>query len=610
MLRQGADASDVAVLAAAAELGRIVDAPESQDGVKILKALIEFEALEIRLACMPSSGTIFHDKIGIFGDAFGNALSFSGSANETWRAWHPKGNHESFEIFCSWRAADAARVADHAAFFEQAWRNERPGIEVVDLKAAFSADLVAVGPDDPEQVLRDAAEVSGARAGSVSNPIKLGKHQRRAVDAWEANGCRGVLKHATGSGKTFTALEAIRRHIERGGPSVVLVPSVLLLDQWSREADRFFAPDPPSTLLVGAGNTDWRREGAIGAFTAPNLTGPRLTIATLQTAVSEDFRQMIQGGDHLLVVCDEVHNFGAPSYRSLDALDAGARLGLSATPERFRDPEGTAAIFDYFGPVLEPVLTLEDAVEAGRLCPYDYFVHPVDLEPDEVDEWDEVTNQIKRVAAIEGGLTRGEMSERMQLLLIRRSRIAKQAARKAPMAASIVEHNFRAGQHWLVYCDDRDQLRTVVDLLKERGLPTTEYWSEMKGDRAATMAQFERSGGVLVAIKCLDEGVDVPKISHGIILASTQNPREFIQRRGRMLRRSDDKHYAVIHDLLVAPPENQDSNFDSLVAAELVRAREFAESATNEACKLDIESLRVAWGAPDETSSLTLEVAS
>lgn len=592
VLQAGADPVIVASTAAAIELSRILEFEDSTDGARVLKALLEYGALEIKVATTQNPGTIFHDKIGLFTDAHGNTLTFAGSVNETWRAWHPNGNHESFEVFHSWDPGDAERVDRHRVFFDDLWEGDRQGIDVVDLREAFADRLIHVGDDEPGAVLTRAAE--GA-PGPDEAGIRLQKHQLGAVAAWEENDRRGVIKHATGSGKTYTALEAVRRHIEGGKPALIMVPSALLLEQWLEETAIFFAPDGVAVLAAGAGHDAWKRDGSLAVFSDGSLAEPRLIISTLQTASSPDFLAALQGGEHLMVVCDEVHNFGAPSYRVLDAVASGPRLGVSATPERFRDPAGTTAIFEYFGPVVGPVITLEDAVRLGRLCPYDYYVHEVGLTVDEAEEWREVTAKIRRAAALAGGRL-DETSEQFKRLLIKRARIAKQAAEKAPLAASIVAEHFRPGQHWLVYCDDREQLGAVLALLRERDIPAMPYWSEMAADRKASMDRFQRSGGVLVAIQCLDEGVDVPALSHGVILASTQNPRQFIQRRGRMLRRTDGKYYAVIHDLVLAPPDVGDADFDSILKAEVLRCLEFAGSAENESCRIKIDALIEEWG--------------
>ena len=170
------------------------------------------------------------------------------------------------------------------------------------------------------------------------------------------------------------------------------------------------------------------------------------------------------------------------------------------------------------------------------------------------------------------------MSEHFKMLLIQRARIVKRAAEKAPLARALLEAQFRPTQRWLVYCDDQSQLLDVIRNLRQSGIPALEYHSAMRGSRPETLDYFEERGGVVVAIKCLDEGVDIPSVDHALILASSTNPREFIQRRGRVLRTAPLKFSAEIHDVLVGL---DDGGARRLVDSDLRRATQFAEGARN-----------------------------
>ena len=198
------------------------------------------------------------------------------------------------------------------------------------------------------------------------------------------------------------------------------------------------------------------------------------------------------------------------------------------------------------------------------------------------------------------------MTEKLKRLLIRRSRIAKKARAKVDLAAHVAA-GYREGDHWLIYCEDTEQLRAVRDRLQADGLPVSEYHTSMDADETATLEWFREFGGVLVSIRCLDEGVDIPQSSHALILASSQNPREFIQRRGRVLRvapATTGKHVAIIHDALVVPAGVQDEDeFTSLTKTEIRRATEFAEHALNGEARVDLAALALRVGvdlsAPD-----------
>lgn len=588
-VKRGLELRDAIDEAARRELERILEYPLARPAVELLAALVAEGALEIRFGVREDGSGIFHDKVGVFTDATGDALSFSGSVNETWQGWHPLGNHESFEVFKSWSRLDGARVADHITYFTGLWEGTAKGLAVYEAPYAFREQLVRLA-----ETVKGGLRTATGRAGP--SPRRLFDHQLLAIQNWEAAGCRGILQHATGSGKTLTALHAVRDWLAQSGPALVIVPSTLLLEQWYAEAERELALLEPSILLVGGGHDEWRRGALLRMHSEPG-SAARLTIATIQTASSRRFIDAVRGGDHLLLVADEVHRLGSDKFRAVFEIPSGAALGLSATPVRGGDEEGTAAISAYFGNVVPPVFELRDAIAAGRLCPYEYYVRLVDLMESEADEYRELTVRIGQVYAT-AGVDAG-MRRYLEYLLIRRSRIVKQAYAKSAAAAEIVARDFQDGQHWLVYCDDQNQLRRVRELMRADGIDAFEYHSNMAGDRDATMHNFRSFGGVLVAIRCLDEGVDIPEVTHAVILASSKNTREFIQRRGRVLRTAPRKRLAVIHDLLVRPPVTRDDKdkraFTSIAEAEVARAAEFARDAVNVATRTLLAGLCIEW---------------
>jgi superfamily II DNA or RNA helicase len=417
-------------------------------------------------------------------------------------------------------------------------------------------------------------------------------HQITAIEAWEHAGRRGILEHATGSGKTYTAILAMRSWLRARRVALVVVPSEILLHQWQSEIGAELADLSPQLLLVGAGNDRWRQEDVLEGFSRVE-GGPRIILGMLQTVSSPLFLNRLAEGSHLLLVADEVHRVGSPKFSSLLSIDAAARLGLSATPVRYGDPDGSSKILSYFGPVLQPPFTLADAIAAGRLCHYNYYVHAIHLEEQEVQEWRKLTKQIARdIAQSRAGLNDNPLSERARLLLIQRARILKGAAQKILLARDVVARAFEDGQRWLIYCDDQRQLGAVMKTITELGLPAEEYHSSMLGHRQATLDKFAVFGGILVAIRCLDEGVDIPATDHALILASSRNPREFIQRRGRVLRTSPGKFFAEVHDALVTPLfETEEPDSVSILKGELARAVQFAESASNDAVKFQLRQL-------------------
>ena len=570
---------------------------------RVLATLIKVGVLDIRLALRPKASGIYHEKIGIFQDAQQQRVSFLGSANETWSAWHRDGNHESIEVFREWQGqTEAERVAAHAKHFERLWRGEVAGLETIPFPEAQRRRLLDFALNDLDAIERE-------RLVDVEPRRKPLPHQLSAIDAWEQAGRKGVFEHATGSGKTFTALTAVKKHIAAGAPALILVPSQLLLEQWADEVAEVL---PEAVLLLaGAGNTKWRHPGRLAAMTGTLSDEPRVVLATMQTAATEGFLESVEGGEHLMMVADEVHQIGSRFNSRAMSIASGASLGLSATPIRYGDPEGTARIFERFGPVVPPPITLQDAIRAGRLVDYEYHPHPIHLSGDESDEWKLLTRRISLEVAKgrDDGSGQRSVSDLAKLLLIQRSRIAKKALAKPGLAAAVLSKSYEEGQHWLVYCEDSEQLGEVMASLREVGISPIEYHSAMAGDRSAAMDWFRRFGGVMVSIKCLDEGVDIPAVSHGLILASSQNPRQFIQRRGRVLRKAPGKHLAVIHDAIVVPLDlEQEPEQASLLRAEFVRAMEFADSALNRSAGAQLRAIATSLGIdPDEGRSEGLE---
>lgn len=586
------------------EIDRLLASEATAYRTRVLATLIAVGALDIRLAVRPEAFGLYHEKIGVFVDSNGNRVSFLGSANETWNGWHFRGNHEAIEVFCEWRGgAEAERVRRHNDYFERLWRGSVNGVEVVAFPEAARRRLAAVRLNSVDDV--DTAILEDDKARRTPLP-----HQTRAIATWKAAGRRGIFEHATGSGKTFTALLAIREHVQQGLPALVLVPSNLLLEQWATEV-RGEIPEA-ALLLAGSGNDRWRAQGRLRSLTDPSSDhGPRVVLSTMQTAATSEFLRGIFGGEHLMVVADEVHQIGSPFNSRALEIESGPRLGLSATPRRYGDPEGTARVFNYFGPVVPPPITLQDAIRAGRLVEYEYFPHPVHLSAEEAEEWRVLTRRISLEIARQDDDASGEkqLSDRVKMLLIQRARIAKKAVGKIRLAAETLRRSYAKGQSWLIYCEDADQLRDVMNALTAVGLSPVEYHTGMAGDRAATLVWFRSFGGVLVSIRCLDEGVDIPAVDHALILASSQNPRQFIQRRGRVLRTAYEKNKAVIHDAIVVPVslEDEPEQF-SLLKSELLRAIEFADSAINVAAAAELRGIALQMGFdPESLGDIGLE---
>jgi len=574
----------------------------------VLAALIGLGVVDIRIAFMKKiSGhnRLFHDKLGLFHDGFGNAVSFKGSMNETWAGLSADGNLESVDVFLSWEhAREANRVKENLVYFDRLWegKTEHEGVVVRPFPDIARSELLSASdakkwPDLVDEICREIEAAERFETTRTPTSKVLRPHQRAALTAWEGQGRRGIFEHATGSGKTFTAISAMRDALRRQEVPVIVVPSELLLEQWREEILENLQDIAPHILRCGAGHSKWREDGLIGPWTRAGADKPRLVLSTMQTASMPEFRSAIRQGNHLFLVADEVHRIGSPNHLQLLTLDTGSRLGLSATPRRAGDPIGTARIFDYFNGIVPPPFTLQDAIKSNALTPYFYHVDTVLLTDVEQEGWNEVTKRIRRLSAQNAAAKEPDPNSDLQIkrLLIERARILKQAERKPAMAAEILSASFQRGQRWIVYCDDLAQLNTVRAALGRAGLESTEYHSAMAGNKEQTIRLFEVNGGIVVSIRCLDEGVDIPTVTHALILASSKNPREYVQRRGRVLRRAEGKDVAHIHDVLVLPAvvdsEDEEGASSNILIGEITRSLEFGKSALNPAAITDLERI-------------------
>jgi len=592
------------------ELSRMLGDEHLTRPTRALAGLVASGVVDVRLAFLEpaapaGSKRIFHDKVGIFRDASGDRIGFRGTMNETYLGLSPDGNLESIDIFPSWVGGrDAERLIDAESRFEHLWANEVPYARVRPFPDLVLAELRRTAAEAPWEVLADqlAAQTPEPSEPVAAQAVRLRCHQVDALTAWEANGNRGILAHATGSGKTATAIEAIRRRLGAGEAPVIIVPTEALLVQWDRTLREQLRDLAPKILLCGAGNDHWRDPGLLRAWVRRAGSEPRIVLAVVNTAATPSFLDAIDPWERVFLVGDEAHRLGSLTFRGILQRGGVSRLGLSATPERAGDQEGTAEVMGYFGGVVH-TYSLAEAIHDGYLTPYTYDPHLVELTAEEQSRWSDLTVRLRRrygriVGAL--GAEAALQDDRVRLLLIQRARIVKGAVGKVELAAGIVSKEFRPGQSWLVYCDTQAQLRLVQQALRERGFHPVEYHSAMSGDEAQTLRELTTNGGILVAIHCLDEGVDIPTATHALILASSRNPREFIQRRGRVLRPSPRKTISHVHDAIVLPAPSgaasSSGDFERAIWAELARAMEFASTAINPESRTRLERLCIRFG--------------
>jgi superfamily II DNA or RNA helicase len=574
----------------------------AQHTLHCLAYLLAAGRLEMKVVVIESG--IFHVKEWIFREGEDLAV-LSGSANFTGQAIGQH-NVESLHLHRSWRDVDNLETCtESAAEFQLHWAGRKRGARTVALPTALAEDLIRTyGTDRPTEADYDVAR---ERARKGYDPAPRGfavpgnvnivdgpyAHQGQAVSAWEAAGRRGILAMATGAGKTISALVAAHRLHDDNSPLaiVISVPTKPLLTQWASECVEFGL----NPLLAPALPRQKRLRSVQLAL--DNLTfgvsQVETIIVTNQGLVDPAFRKLLDDyGGEALLIADEVHNLGGVKEFIGDPPDwPTAKLGLSATPIRQYDEEGSAALLAYFGEVVFE-FSLDDAIGVC-LVEYDYYLHRVDLTESEREHYAELTERIKRRVASMGGAIDSDDTQ-LTILLNQRRLVLETADGKLGALASVLDAAPSGSvKRTLFYATDKDarQLSAVNELLRRRRIRAHQITeSETSRGRllAATLEAFE--SGVLHALtakRVLDEGLNVPQIDTAYILASTTVRKQWVQRRGRVLRPSPrtGKTHAVIHDFLVMPPPGSEVDEDErrFVEAELARGDEFARLARNRA---------------------------
>ncbi len=577
-----------------------------KDRLNALAWLAASGCLQIRLALrLDEDGGIargiFHEKTGIFTDDDGDHVAFSGSSNET--AGGLVENFESVDVFRSWNDPDG-RVAQKISDFDALWENTTPGLKVLDFTAAGS-DLLEFfrDPNRPPPGLIPSGVNDAGSKEKFEPPVgfDLRSYQGDAIRAWSAAGGKGILAMATGSGKTLTALYLASKVAAKNSPMVLIVvcPFINLCKQWLREMAMFGLHPVP--CYEGRQRWESRLEEGYQRLST-GLATVHAIVTTNATFQSDAFQSRIRsrvGSFHHLLIADECHNLGAESIQKTLPDEIQLRLGLSATPERHHDPVGTQAITDYFGGVVYE-FPLAKAIADGRLCSYRYHPHLVSLTPDEAEEYAEITAKLGRMM---GGKEKdSEIGQAAMRLLIRRSRLLASAQNKLEVLDRVISSLPERPKQALFYCGDGRTTDTIADeevrqiqavsrLLGEKhGLKVRNFTFRETTEEREEILRDLASGFLdgVVAIRCLDEGIDVPDLRMGFLLASSTNPRQFVQRRGRLLRHSPGKKRAIIHDFIIQPPDFggtlDDDAFNlerSFFQRELKRITEFCQTAEN-----------------------------
>jgi superfamily II DNA or RNA helicase len=565
----------------------------AKDRLACLSWLLSQGVLEIKLAVPKNikSLAIYHEKLGLFQDEFGNTIAFTGSANESYSALVE--NFECVDVFCSWKENEQERVKSKIKNFERLWNNETPNIDVIYFPEAAKRSLIKLCPPEPpqkevkfqsKQKQRRVAERGGGYnitpedSAKPQLNIELREIQTEAITTFNNANYRGILAMATGSGKTITAL-GCAVELEDVKLIVIGAPTKEIVQQWVEEIEQKTTFRSP---LVAIGKAKlwldplFRKLRLINNDYFDTAKLPLIVIGIYSELAKLRVADLIDDAGGLpqpsLLIADEVHATGASESRRLLREDFSYRLGLSATPIRPYDEEGTEIVLEYFGNIVYE-FSLESAIAANILCEYDYHVYVTSLDDEEHEAYQKLTAKIARLWNKDDD----ENKETITQLKIKRAKIIKEATSKLSCLDHIIT-DYPLKQT-MVYCANIDQATEVSRKLAHQGFSVARYTSKEK-DRQTILSDFAKGYlDAVVAVKCLDEGVDIPSVSQAIILASDTSERQFIQRRGRILRTAPKKTVATLIDILVVPPlEDQQVN---LIQSEVDRVTHFAESARN-----------------------------
>ena len=553
-----------------------------EERLNLLATLIAQERLDIKIAFSLKNNKLglYHEKLGLMYDKDNNIVAFSGSMNETETAF--VSNYEIVDVFTSWN--DNARVTIKQNAFDNLWNNEDQSAYIYDFPEVAKNKLLSYKKDfvdwniDKKEFTTKHIDSTIEKLKTVTNSpeipagVSLHDYQKRAIETWKEKRYNGIFDMATGTGKTFTGLGAITQLYKdlKGKLAVIIVcPYQHLVNQWVEDIVNFNI-----NPIIGHSSSEQRdfKQRFKMAIMDYNL-GVRnffCFVCTNGTFATEYIQSQINNirGDVLLVV-DEAHNFGATNLKKTLTDKFNYRLALSATLERHGDTEGTQALLDYFGEKCIE-FTLEDAIKGTNgdkfLTPYQYHPVVVYLTDDELEEYHSLSREISKCIIKKNGKTK--LSDRGKIIAQKRSRLIAGAFNKVNALAKEIKP-YKNDNHILVYCgatkiaeqdengEDMRQIDAITELLgKNMGMNVAQFTSKEDSYTRDLLRRKFFDGDylqALVAIKCLDEGVNIPSIKTAFILASTTNPKEYIQRRGRVLRKYPGKEFAIIYDFITLP---------------------------------------------------------
>lgn len=559
---------------------------------------------------MTLSKAIMHQKVGVLYDEDFNGVSFSGSNNESVSGWLD--NIEEFKVFKQWEAGQQVYFNGDQRRFSEFWENQRSNVKVVELPIAVKEHLIQAGSNfDVERI----ALHNYRSAKKKSEPVKKEKEklrlfpiQEEAVAKWLACDKQILIEMATGTGKTRTAIGCMQKLLQTENKHVLVIiscPQNTLSVQWKKDIEKL-ETSVASCMFCDSTAHGWRNKLGIEIRKlSAGFYKNFVVYTTHQTCSSDDFCSIIRSSGSRIIklfIGDEVHGLGALKTRRGLLDEYQYRIGLSATPARWFDEEGSALIQNYFGNN-SYVFTIKDALKTinpltGKpfLVNYRYHPHFIQLTDDELAEYKSLSDKITRMSR----KTDDDAGARvLEFLLFKRADIEKNAENKYQELERILDSIGSDISDTIIFVSD-EQLSRVLKILGDRGISAHRFTQQEStspsskyggiSEREYLIKKFvEGDYQVLVAIKCLDEGIDIPSAKRAIVMASSTNPREYVQRIGRIIRQAPNKTVAELYDLIIHP-DTSGFKEDELAKLELRifrkemdRVLELSENANNNA---------------------------
>ena len=567
------------------------------ENLQALAWLLNAGRLEIRIVVgLKARNSLFHQKVGIVFDENGDMLSFSGSINETAQAWI--NNIEEFKVFRSWEPGQIEYLQSDLNKFLAYWKGERPNIaRVYDVPDAIREKIVKIQPRDIDdlQIMRKYRKDKKVQ----ENLLSLYPHQESAVEKWKANGFSLLMEMATGTGKTRTAIGCATEMLKRGKKLCIIVatPQLTLTQQWSQDiTDLEVSVDRQITVPGSFTSTQWKKELELMLL---DLSDDKIQTAivytTHTTASKESFINIVKRNKYdteILFICDEVHAIGSGQQRKAMLPEYEYRIGLSATPERMFDAGGTQRIREYFGndsfefTIHDALHTINPSTNQPFLNQFRYYPIFVNLTHAETKKYANYTRQIALLLQQED-----VDEEELQRLYDRRAKVGKNAENKfAEFEALLDRMNPPEIKDTIVFVSDQ-QIGRCFDIMSEKKIRRAKITESESADkivnedgeseRQEIISQFKRRDlQILVGMKCLDEGIDIKNARVAILMSNSTNPREYVQRVGRVIRTMPGKDISEIYDFIIVPDESASSGM-GVLEKEGHRSQQIAVNALN-----------------------------